>query len=182
MDARGFIAVVMLVFLSLWGALYLEAGLGSYYVAELFFILLMIISSIGILYAIETKKRWAWHSLSAFFVIALANSALLYFAAGSRPGYAAFIFVNIAGVILGAAKAMDIGIMPSRERQGIPPPPVEKASPQSSIARLERYYERAGQDAYDFGKHSLEQKKKAAKKPKSAGKKKAAKKRARKKR
>ena len=95
MDARGFIAVVMLVFLSLWGALYLEAGLNSYYVAELFIIFLMIIASIGILYAIETKKKWAWHSLSAFFVIALANSALLYFAAGSRPGYAAFIFVNI---------------------------------------------------------------------------------------
>ncbi len=67
MRGMDFIGIVLLFFLSLWGALYLEAAMGPYFLFELFVILLLIIVSIGILYAILSNKKWAWHTATAFF-------------------------------------------------------------------------------------------------------------------
>jgi hypothetical protein len=120
MGWRDFIAVVLIVFLSLWGMLYLEADLARYFLLELFVILLLVIIASGILYGIATEKDWAWSAMTAFFAFALINTVLVFMATRNTTPFFLTLFVNIVGFILCAARAVKLEVIPGNS--GMPAP------------------------------------------------------------
>jgi len=123
MDGRDFITMVLIVFLSLWGALYLEVDLTQYFVAELFIIFLFIISAIGILYGLAKEEDWAWPSTSLFFIAALINCIFVYIYARNTTPFIVTSVINIVGIGAGVSKLMnketnlpELPPMPEEER------------------------------------------------------------------
>lgn len=170
MDGRDFIAAVLIVFLSLWGALYLETGLANYFVLELFVILLLTITASGILYGIAAEKDWAWPTLAAFFLLALVNCTLIYLEARNTTPFVITSFVNLAGFAVGVSMALKTG--PAKSRQ------LPELQPEPEVYEAETYEENdltQDLETYEIEPEALVQKKegkKTAKKRKTAGKKK----------
>ena len=107
MGGKDFIAAVLIVFLSLWSALYLETSLKSYFVLELFVIVILLIVSAGILYAIFTGKTWAWNASAVFFLAGLINSIFLYFGTRSVSPFLIALFSNLAGLALAGSNSFN---------------------------------------------------------------------------
>jgi len=130
MDRKDFIGIVLVVFLSLWGMLYLEADLASYFMEELFVILIFTIISIGLLYGIATEKDWAWSAMTAFFAFAAINTVIVYLATGNATPFLLTLFVNIAGFGVCGANAVNFEFIPSQmpspeeDIPDLPPMPV----------------------------------------------------------
>lgn len=99
MEAKDFITALVVVFLSLWGALYLETGLSAYFVLELFVILLLVLAATGILYGIASGKEWGWHALFAFFIVSIINSTAVYSSAKSVTPFALTLLANFGGIL-----------------------------------------------------------------------------------
>ncbi len=192
MDGKDFIAVVLVVFLSLWGMLYLEADLVEYFLLELFVILLLVIIASGILYGIATEKDWAWSAMTAFFAFALINTVLVFMATRNTTPFFLTLFVNIVGFTLCAARAVNLEVIPGntgmpapdeREEQipDLPPMPVYhideselidhvEVEPEASpLVELETYREEL---VFEKPEMKFSKKRAAGKKKPSAGKKK----------
>ena len=120
MGWRDFIAVVLIVFLSLWGMLYLESDLVEYFLLELFVILLLVIIASGILYGIATGKDWAWSAMTAFFAFALINTVIVFMATRNTTPFVLALFVNIAGFVLCAARAVSFEFIPASTGMPLP--------------------------------------------------------------
>ncbi|MBN2111962.1 hypothetical protein JW707_02570 [Candidatus Woesearchaeota archaeon] len=100
MGGKDFIAVVLIVFLSLWSMLYLETSLENYFMLELLVLVLFLIISTGILYSIFVKKEWAWGAAAVYFAAAVVNSVFLYFGTKSLTPFLVALLSNIAGIAL----------------------------------------------------------------------------------
>lgn len=134
MDSRDFITMVLIAFLSLWGALYLEADLSQYFVAELFIILLFIIAAVGIFYGLAADKEWAWPSISLFFLASLINCIFIYAYAGNTVPFVVTSIINIVGISAGTSKLMNFEV----EEAEIPQlPPIHNVNPDERIYHLE---------------------------------------------
>ncbi len=180
MGGKDFIAVLVLAFLSLWLAVYLETGLESYFVLELFVILLLIILSTGIFYGIVSGKKWAWHALSFFFLAVLINCTLVYIATSNKPIFFFASFINLAGFIVGASRAIrtrGVDNQNNKQSQIEMPPKPDKYEVEDYLNILE---------TFEFEPEVLELKEEEAKttkkRAKTAGKRKKTKPKARKKR
>ncbi len=192
MDGKDFIAVVLIVFLSLWGMLYLEADLVEYFLLELFVILLLVIIASGILYGIATEKDWAWSAMTAFFAFALVNTVIVFMATRNTTPFFLTLFVNIVGFTLCAARAVSLEVIPGstgmpapdeREEQipDLPPMPVYhidesdlidhvEVEPEASpLVELETYRK---EPVFEKLSMKFSKKRAAGKKTPSAGKKK----------
>ncbi len=120
MDWRDFIAMVLIVFLSLWGMLYLESDLAGYFLLELFIILLFIIIASGILYGLGSGKDWAWSAMTAFFAFALINTVIVFAATRNMTPFVLTVFVNLAGFAVCAARAVNLEVIPAENEEQIP--------------------------------------------------------------
>lgn len=136
MDSRDFITMVLIVFLSLWGALYLEADLAQYFVAELFIILLFIIAAVGVLYGLAAGKEWAWPSTSLFFLASLANCIFIYALAGNTMPFVVTSIINIVGIGAGASRLMGSD-KEKVEIPELPPMPEVSAEPDERIYHVD---------------------------------------------
>ncbi len=164
MGGKEFIAWVMVVFLSLWSALYLETGLENYFVLELFVILLLIIISVGILYSLAAGKEWVWGALLIFFAVSIINSILVYLEAGNTTPFMLALFVNIAGIIMAVSKHPNISL--TDDAPAMPTSPVYHVEERDLISNMEfesfdSYYE-----GFEEGEPKKTNKKKTKKKSK----------------
>jgi len=126
MEWRDFIAVVLVVFLSLWGMLYLESDLTSFFMLELLIIFLFIIVSLGILYGLASEQDWAWSAMTAFFAFAAINTVLIFLLTKNTTPFMLTLFVNVIGFALCGAKAFNLESPegPSPTIPDLPPMPV----------------------------------------------------------
>lgn len=184
MDRKDFLAMVLIVFLSLWGMLYLESDLAEHFLLELFVILLFIIIASGILYSLGSEKDWAWSAMTAFFAFAMINTVLVFAATRSMTPFVLTLFVNLAGFAVCAARAVKLEVIPAEKEEPIPdlpPMPVYHINESDLIDHIdtdevEDYPEL---EAYDYEPlvekkevKKVSRKKAAGKKKPSAGKKK----------
>ena len=143
MEWKDFIAVVLVVFLSLWGMLYLESDLTSFFMLELLAILLFIIIASGILYGVASEKDWAWSALTAFFALASINTVLVFLLTKNTTPFMLTLFVNIIGFAGCGAKAVNFEFpqeTPSPREEGIPdlpPMPVYHIDESDLISHVE---------------------------------------------
>ena len=136
MARKEFTTMVLIFFLSLWGALYLESGLAEYFVLELFIILILVISAAGILYGLALEKDWAWASVSVFFIASLANCIFVYIFAGNTTPFVVLSAINILGVWAGATK-IGINLQDSRIPELPPMPEAYDSVPEERIYRID---------------------------------------------
>ena len=188
MDSRDFITMVIIAFLSLWGALYLEADLTQYFVAELFIILLFIIAAVGVFYGLAAGREWAWPSSSLFFLASLANCIFIYSFAGNTTPFVVASLINIVGIGAGASRLMNFEAKDAQKDAQIPelPPMPEVYSGDERIYHVDEsdlidHIDVADYDEDSFGKletfDSIEEAR--AKKRKASGKRKTSKKKKR---
>ena len=130
MKGMDFIGIVLLFFLSLWSALYMESSMKKFFMPELFAILLLIIIGFGITYALFSGRKWAWHSAAGFFLIALFNCAFMFYFTREKVPFAVCLFVNAAGLGTSVVKfSGDFLAGLSFQKPSMPPEPSAVQSP-----------------------------------------------------
>ncbi len=97
MGGKRIIAITILIFLSLWGAVYLETSMKSNFFAELFIVAVMVIGGFGIVLSISEGMEIGLHGALVFFAAAMLNTIFLYYASQSLLPSMLTMLVNMAG-------------------------------------------------------------------------------------
>ena len=133
MKGMDFIGIVLLFFLSLWSALYIESAMDKFFLLELFVILLLIIVCFGIIYAMFSGRKWAWHSAAGFFLIALVNCVFVFYFTRDKIPFAVCLFVNAAGFGTSIVKFSGDFLLDHSFQKPKTPPSVHFISPKPDI-------------------------------------------------
>ena len=90
----------ILMALNILTAISLETQMGTGYLVEIFFILVIIAASTTTLIGAWQEKRWSYPTATILFSASLANTIWLYFATKTITGFAFGVLINSAGVVL----------------------------------------------------------------------------------
>lgn len=95
-----FITTIILLGLSLLTALILESYMKTGYAIQLVLILIGIILTAGIIFALWIEIEWANAMTMLFFTLSLANLVWLYTATKTFLPFAFGLLVNVAGLVM----------------------------------------------------------------------------------
>ena len=98
MKRMDFIGMVLLFFLSILSTLYSESAMSRYFILELFIILILIIFSFGVAYALFLGRKKAWYSATLFFGASIINCLFIFYATREKAPFALCLLANAAGL------------------------------------------------------------------------------------
>ena len=162
----------ILMFLSLWGAVYLETGMQQYFLTEMLLIGLLVLVGVLAVMLLAQHKRDGWKVTALFFGAALVNMLLVYSLVRGGVGIVVVGIINLMGLVLSVGKLHEDDV-PQSVPIELPDEEVIEAEAIPDIENLQAYSSNPEfYAALSLRKPAKKAKKKAAPKKKKARKKK----------